>query len=149
MNPAPATTNKPKRRFRVSPLEIGLLLLLLAIVVVWAGPSQWAIKMTAQTNNHYARLIVDSIPRLTNAYKTEVGKSPPSLEDFFEMPPELRAKIQGRAYAWVVERKKMLPDAWGHAFVYRQPGIHNKDRFDFFSVGPDSKADTADDIGNW
>ena len=46
-------------------------------------------------------------------------------------------------------KEKMLPDAWGHAFVYRQPGIHNKDSFDFFSVGPDGKADTADDIGNW
>ncbi len=40
-------------------------------------------------------------------------------------------------------------DPWGNSYVYQCPGTHNKNGFDFYSRGPDGKAGTADDIGNW
>ena len=40
-------------------------------------------------------------------------------------------------------------DAWGHSYQYRNPGKHNPDRYDIFSMGPDGQPDTDDDIGNW
>ena len=40
-------------------------------------------------------------------------------------------------------------DPWGHDYQYLNPGKHNPDRYDVWSNGPDGKADTDDDIGNW
>lgn len=44
-------------------------------------------------------------------------------------------------------------DQWGHDFIYRCPGIHNTNGYDFYSCGPDgvskSGGDDPDDIHNW
>jgi general secretion pathway protein G len=44
-------------------------------------------------------------------------------------------------------------DPWGHAYVYRCPGVHNTNGFDIYSCGPDgvskSGGEDADDITNW
>jgi general secretion pathway protein G len=49
--------------------------------------------------------------------------------------------------------RQLLPkvplDPWGNPYIYVTPGKHNPDTFDLYSAGPDRKADTADDIGNW
>ena len=39
-------------------------------------------------------------------------------------------------------------DPWGNDYVYECPGRHNSS-FDLYSVGPDGKAGTDDDITNW
>jgi general secretion pathway protein G len=43
----------------------------------------------------------------------------------------------------------MPKDPWGSAYVYYFPGKHNPNAYDLFSVGPDFKEGTQDDIGNW
>lgn len=40
-------------------------------------------------------------------------------------------------------------DPWGHSYVYRNPGRHNPNGYDVFSMGEDGQPDTDDDIGNW
>jgi general secretion pathway protein G len=40
-------------------------------------------------------------------------------------------------------------DPWQHDYQYLNPGKHNPDRYDIWSMGPDGKSDTEDDIGNW
>jgi general secretion pathway protein G len=40
-------------------------------------------------------------------------------------------------------------DPWGHKYIYENPGKHNTNLYDLFSAGPDGKAGTDDDIGNW
>jgi general secretion pathway protein G len=40
-------------------------------------------------------------------------------------------------------------DPWQHEYQYLNPGKHNPDRYDVWSMGPDGKSDTADDLGNW
>jgi general secretion pathway protein G len=42
-----------------------------------------------------------------------------------------------------------VKDPWGHSYQYVNPGKHNPDRYDLFSMGPDGLPDTEDDIGNW
>lgn len=37
-------------------------------------------------------------------------------------------------------------DPWGHPFVYRFPSLKGEKSYDLFSVGPDGKEGTADDI---
>lgn len=44
-------------------------------------------------------------------------------------------------------------DPWERDYVYRYPGVHNTNRFDLYSCGPDgvskSGGDDADDISYW
>ena len=40
-------------------------------------------------------------------------------------------------------------DPWHNAYQYVAPGLHNPATFDVYSMGPDGRAGTADDIGNW
>ena len=44
-------------------------------------------------------------------------------------------------------------DGWGHAYVYRSPGIHGTNQFEIYSGGTDgvskSGGDDADDIRTW
>ncbi len=42
-------------------------------------------------------------------------------------------------------------DAWGEAFVYVNPGVHNEYSYDLHSMGPNGKGDGGekDDITNW
>jgi general secretion pathway protein G len=40
-------------------------------------------------------------------------------------------------------------DSWGHDFIYVNPGTHDTNGYDLFSVGPDGIPGTKDDIGNW
>lgn len=44
---------------------------------------------------------------------------------------------------------KLPVDPWQEAYIYRFPGVKNKDGYDIFSKGADKTEGTADDIGNW
>jgi len=44
---------------------------------------------------------------------------------------------------------KLPTDPWSNPYVYEYPGKHNASSYDLYSVGPDGKAGTEDDIGNW
>lgn len=50
---------------------------------------------------------------------------------------------------WTKQLEEETKDPWGHSYQYRNPGKHNPDKYDVFSMGPDGQPDTADDIGNW
>ena len=50
---------------------------------------------------------------------------------------------------WRKELDEETLDPWGHSYQYRNPGRHNPDKYDVFSMGPDGLPDTDDDIGNW
>jgi len=50
---------------------------------------------------------------------------------------------------WHAVLEEETLDPWGHSYQYRNPGTHNPDSYDVFSMGPDGLSDTDDDIGNW
>ena len=57
-----------------------------------------------------------------------------------------------RATANVLDKPYFDPpkvpiDSWGHPYVYEFPGKHNPESYDLYSLGPDQKAGTDDDIG--
>jgi general secretion pathway protein G len=47
-------------------------------------------------------------------------------------------------------KKNAIPlDPWHTAYIYECPGKHNTYTYDLSSAGPDMRAGTEDDIGNW
>ncbi len=45
--------------------------------------------------------------------------------------------------------EEALIDPWTNKYQYRSPGRHNTSGHDIYSLGPDKKDGTEDDIGNW
>ena len=109
----------------------------LAAIVVpkMVGRSQQA-RLTA------ARADISSIKTALDAYEVDNGFYPRSLQDLIQQP--------SNAKNWHGPYLDNLPiDPWNNPYVYTYPGRHNPNGFDLYSVGPDGKAGTADDIGNW
>jgi len=50
---------------------------------------------------------------------------------------------------WHAQMEQETKDPWNHTYQYRNPGRHNPDKYDVFSMGADGQPDTSDDIGNW
>lgn len=46
-------------------------------------------------------------------------------------------------------KPEALMDPWGHKYQFRNPGKHNPQSYDVFSLGEDGVEGTPDDIGNW
>jgi general secretion pathway protein G len=45
-------------------------------------------------------------------------------------------------------KPEAIMDPWGNKIQYRNPGKHNAQGYDVYSMGPDG-VESADDIGNW
>lgn len=45
--------------------------------------------------------------------------------------------------------KEIPVDAWNQPYNYEFPGKRNPEGYDLYSSGPDKKAGTSDDVGNW
>lgn len=43
--------------------------------------------------------------------------------------------------------ERLASDPWGQPYLYLNPGKHGS--IDIYSQGPDGKAETEDDLGNW
>lgn len=50
---------------------------------------------------------------------------------------------------WSKTMDEEVLDPWGHPYQYLNPGKHNPDGYDLWSLGPDGLPDTGDEIGNW
>ena len=48
-----------------------------------------------------------------------------------------------------VLKPKGIIDPWKRPYKYVYPGKFNPDSYDIYSMGPDGKEGTEDDIGNW
>lgn len=98
-----------------------------------------------------ARLFVNSsVKTPLTAYRIDMGGYPSTAEGL----QALVTAPQNRADTWkgpyIEAPGGRLPvDPWQEPYVYRFPGVKNKDGYDLFSKGPDKTEGTADDIGNW
>jgi len=60
-----------------------------------------------------------------------------------------RPTTEPRPKKWRALFEQMPMDPWQEPYEYAQPGKHNPGSFDLSSKGPDRKAGTEDDVGNW
>jgi len=83
-------------------------------------------------------------------YRMDMGDYPTTaqgLEALLQAPANSGTRWKG-PYLQVRGGSKQL-DPWGQPYEYRGPGLKNPASYDVFSAGPDRKAGTEDDIGNW
>jgi general secretion pathway protein G len=77
-------------------------------------------------------------------YCVETGDYPKSLQDLVQQPTN-ETNWQGPYF----DPPKLPTDPWGNPYVYEFSGKHKPESYDLYSLGPDGKAGTDDDIGNW
>jgi general secretion pathway protein G len=88
-----------------------------------------------------------SFKELLAAYQLESGTLPTTeqgLKALWEKPT-----VEPVPDRWKAMLDGETKDPWGHSYEYLNPGKHNPDRYDIWSMGPDGQSDTDDDIGNW
>ncbi len=84
---------------------------------------------------------------LLAAYQLESGSLPTTEQGLKALVT--KPTVEPIPQHWRAMLDQETIDPWGHPYQYRNPGKHNPDKYDVFSMGPDGLPDTEDDIGNW
>jgi len=87
------------------------------------------------------------------AYKTATGDYPTTQQGLKAL---IAAPAGATGWNGPYLNKSILPlDPWGHPYHYAYPAKHNNKGtsnerpYEVWSIGPDGRDGTADDIGNW
>ena len=98
-----------------------------------------------------ARLFVNSsVKTPLTAYRIDMGGYPSTAEGLQALVTAPQNKGDNWKGPYIESPGGKLPlDPWQESYVYRFPGVKNKDSYDLFSKGPDKAEGTPDDIGNW
>jgi len=128
------------------------ILVVLAIIGLLAGLAFSNVdKIFGGAQESTAKLFVnESMKTALTTYRITVGDYPSSdegLQALFTAPANKADRWRG---PYVADGTKFpIVDPWGHPYLYRYPGTHNKSSYDLWSVGKDGTDGTEDDIGNW
>jgi general secretion pathway protein G len=141
----PTPTNRKRRGFTL--VEI---LVVITIVVLLAGLAITNLnKVLGNSQADVARLFVNqSLKTALVTYRLNLGSYPTTDEGLQALITAPSAKAD-RWRGPYIEGNKIPLDPWSQPYQYRCPGVHNKDGYDLWSMGPDQKDQTDDDIGNW
>ncbi|MGP8022322.1 MAG: type II secretion system major pseudopilin GspG [Limisphaerales bacterium] len=135
----------PKSELRNCRRAFTLVEMLLVITIIGILAALVIPKMVGrseQARQAAAHADLSSVKTALDAYEVDNGFYPKSLQDLIQQPSNARN--------WHGPYLDNLPvDPWGNPYIYAYPGRHNPNGFDLSSVGPDGKAGTDDDIGNW
>lgn len=95
-----------------------------------------------------AKMFTKSVDVPLMAYRSHMGRYPSTEEGLMAL---LKAPM-GKSSRWqgpYIKDKEGLLDPWGNPYQYRYPGIHNRNSYDIWSMGPGGQSGDEDDIGNW
>jgi general secretion pathway protein G len=146
---APALRSRRDRRSAFTLLEIMIALailgMLVAVLITNVGKSLDTAKVgTAKV------FVQDSMKTPLLTYKIQIGNYPTTeqgLQALVAAPPTVADRWAG-PYVDLTGGKLPL-DPWNNPYQYAYPGVHNKDGYDLWSMGPNGKSGDEDDIGNW
>jgi general secretion pathway protein G len=121
-------------------VEMLLVITIIGILAALVVPKMMG--RSEQARQAAARADISSSKTALDAFEVDNGYYPKSFADLLQQPRE--AKNWHGPYL-----EKLPTDPWGNTYQYAYPGKHNPSGFDLSSPGPDGKAGTDDDIGNW
>ncbi len=130
-------------------LEILVVLAIIGLLVGLAVTRVGGIFGTKQED--IARLFVNSsVKTPLTAYRIDMGGYPTTAEGLQSLVTAPASRGDSWKGPYIESPGGKLPvDPWQEPYVYRFPGVKNKDSYDLFSKGPDKIEGTPDDIGNW
>lgn len=124
---------------------IEVLLVLIILVVLGALATNVFTGTRDKANINAAQAQIGLLSSAINLYQLHMNRFPNKLEDLWVEPSDAdKAEKWGGPYL-----EKLKLDPWENEYQYTAEGKHNKNKYDFWSNGPDGKSGTDDDIGNW
>jgi general secretion pathway protein G len=121
-------------------VEMLLVITIIGILAALVVPKMMG--RSEQARDAAARADIASIKTALDAYEIDNGNYPRNIGELLQQP--------GNAVHWHGPYLDKIPqDPWTQNYNYVYPGKHNPSGYDIFSAGPDGKAGTDDDIGNW
>ena len=152
--PSPLPPPSPSSRKRVSLGKVIIISVCCVVAAVVALAALCVLGISDEwrpEKEDVANLYVNhSIDLPLQVYRMHVGDYPSTTEGLQALVIAPAGKADRWRGPYVVDDKpEIFLDPWGNPYQYRYPGIHNKNKPDVWSKGPDGKDGTADDIGNW
>jgi general secretion pathway protein G len=124
------------------------MLIVLTIIALLMGLVIFKVTgLTASAKPEKAQADILTFKEMLAAYQLENGTLPTTeqgLKALWTKPTT--APVPAR---WRRELDEEVLDPWGRSYRYENPGKHNPDGYDLYSMGEDGQPNTEDDIGNW
>ena len=137
------------RRFRArrgfTLLELLIVLSIIALLVGLAIGSLSGVTETSKEQKVNADLVTFKEALL--GYQLESGSLPTTQQGLKALVT--KPTVEPIPDHWRAFFDQEVLDPWNHPYQYLNPGKHNPDRYDLWSMGPDGVSGTEDDIGNW
>lgn len=118
-------------------MEMMLVLGIIALLVAIGAVVNSSMLVTGEEVTTRAR--IQSLRTAVLQYKTTNRLYPEKLEDLVKPPAKASSKRP------LVE-ENALRDPWGYAFQFRMPPKKGLDSYEIYSLGPDGKDGTNDDV---
>ncbi len=124
------------------------MLIVLTIIALLMGMVIFKVRdLTSGAKPEKARSDILTFKEMLAAYELDNGVLPTNDQGIKSL--WIKPTVEPVPERWHAELDSEVLDPWGHPYQYRNPGKHNPDKYDVFSMGEDGLPDTADDIGNW
>ena len=122
-------------------IVLSIIALLMGLVIMNLSPIQGI------AQERKAKADIQALKIALSAYQLQTGAYPTQeqgLKSLWAKPT-----VEPIPDNWRPVMEEEVLDPWNHSYQYLNPGKHNPDRYDVFSMGPDGQTGTDDDIGNW
>jgi general secretion pathway protein G len=122
-------------------IVLSIIALLMGLVIMNLSPIQGI------AQERKAKADIQALKIALSAYQLQTGAYPTKeqgLKSLWAKPT-----VEPIPDNWRPVMEEEVLDPWNHPYQYDNPGKHNPDRYDVYSMGPDGQAGTEDDIGNW
>jgi general secretion pathway protein G len=137
------TVQETKSRRAFTLVEMMLVVVIIGILAALVIPKIAGQSQEARITVAHAD-IFGGIKSALDQFEVDNGYYPKNLADLIQQPHD--AKNWHGPY---FDPPQIPQDPWGNNYVYSCPGKHNPTTYDLWSIGPDGKSGTDDDIGNW
>ncbi len=134
-------------------IEVLMVAAILALLAAFAVPALMGAGDEAKKNIVRATIGRNgSIASGLKQFRFDVGRYPDTdegLEALYERPNAIDEDSGLWKRPYMETPLAELRDVWHSEYKYRSPGEFNEESYDLWSVGPDLKDGTDDDIKNW
>ena len=125
-------------------IELLLVLVILTSLAALVVP-RFA-KRSEQAKTTAASTDVSNIEVALDAFEIDCGRYPSNEEGLGAL---LEQPANANDWRGPYLKKGMPKDPWRNFYVYRQPGQHNANGYDLYSLGPDGQDSSGDELDNW
>jgi general secretion pathway protein G len=137
--------SRPSRR-GFTLMEMIIVLTIIALLVALAMNTLTGVGVTAKEEAAAAN--ISAFKTALYSYQLESGTLPTTEQGLKAL--WTKPTVEPLPQRWhAMFSEDQGTDPWGHPYQYVNPGKHNPDSFDVFSMGEDGLPNTDDDIGNW